>query len=448
MALQGISVLVAGAGLAGLVAARELSAMGADVTVIEARDRVGGRVHTIRDRFAEGQHGESGGDMIDEEHEELRNLVASLGLKLRPILRHGWSTARMDEKGRIRLSARNALTGWERLAEALTELTRQYRLTEQRGNSPIAADIARRSVSQWLDDVQADADLRTTALAMRGFFLADPDELSLLALVDQYACNGTPGIPRQYRVEGGNDRIATALAADLGTRLKLGTELAAVSHRGKTVRASVRHRRQTQQIACDYLVCTLPASVLRRIPITPPLPTQQHAAITTLQYGRATKSLLQFSSRFWRVPGKPRAFGSPLSFGAAWDANEEQRGKAAILALLAGGSASDSTSALVEREGSAALARQLEWLGSNRAQLLAAHHASWETDPFARGGYAFFDPAFDPALRGWLAQPAGRLFFAGEHTSLQWQGYMNGAVESGRRAAAEVAAAHRLSGNG
>jgi monoamine oxidase len=66
----------------------------------------------------------------------------------------------------------------------------------------------------------------------------------------------------------------------------------------------------------------------------------------------------------------------------------------------------------------------------------------WEQDPWARGGYAFFDPAFDPSLRAWLARPFGRVFFAGEHTSVKWQGYMNGAVESGRRAAAEVAAVH------
>ena len=68
----------------------------------------------------------------------------------------------------------------------------------------------------------------------------------------------------------------------------------------------------------------------------------------------------------------------------------------------------------------------------------------WEADPWSRGGYAFFDPAFDPALRQWLARPFGRIFFAGEHTSFRWQGYMNGAVESGRRAAAEIEAVHRL----
>ena len=75
---------------------------------------------------------------------------------------------------------------------------------------------------------------------------------------------------------------------------------------------------------------------------------------------------------------------------------------------------------------------------------MASRQIVWEQDPFARGGYAYFDPAFDPALRAWLARPSGRLFFAGEHTSIKWQGYMNGAVESGRRAAAEVAAVHVL----
>jgi monoamine oxidase len=180
------------------------------------------------------------------------------------------------------------------------------------------------------------------------------------------------------------------------------------------------------------------------MPITPALPAQQHDAIARLQYGRATKSLLQFSSRFWRATGRPRAFGSPLPFGAVWEANEEQPGRAGILSLLAGGSASDATQAIVAKHGVRGLAGALDWLGSQSSELTASRQIVWEQDPYARGGYAYFDPGFDPALRAWLARPAGRLFFAGEHTSLKWQGYMNGAVESGRRAAAEVAAAHTL----
>jgi monoamine oxidase len=74
--------------------------------------------------------------------------------------------------------------------------------------------------------------------------------------------------------------------------------------------------------------------------------------------------------------------------------------------------------------------------------VVGCHHLSWNADPWARGGYAFFDPGFNPELRAWLARRCDSLFFAGEHTSLQWQGYMNGAIESGHRAAAEIAAAH------
>ena len=154
-------------------------------------------------------------------------------------------------------------------------------------------------------------------------------------------------------------------------------------------------------------------------------------------HGRATKTLLQFSRRFWRAPGRPRAFGSALPFGAVWDGNEQQRGRSGILALLAGGGASDASQAILARDGAQGFADALEWLGSKQAELLASRQIAWEYDPLARGGYAYFDPAFDPALRPWLARPCGRLFFAGEHTSIRWQGYMNGAVESGQHAAAE-----------
>jgi monoamine oxidase len=439
MTLQGVSVLVAGAGFAGLAAAHDLRAMGADVTVIEARDRVGGRVWTMRDGFAGAQHAEAGGDLIDEAQHEIRTLAGTLGLTLSKILRGGFSYVRPDAAGRPHLVERGSSRGWARLAEALEPITRRYGLAEQRWDSPIAADIAKRSVAHWLDDIDADGELRTTALGLRGFFLADPEELSLIALVDQFASSDPPAQASMYRIDGGNDRLATALAAPLGDRLHLGTELVAVSHRGRGVRASIRTGRAVSTITTDYLLLTLPAAVLRRIPITPALPPQQHDAIARLKYGHATKTLLQFADRFWRAPGRPRAFGSPLAFGAAWEGNEEQRGRSGILTLLAGGGASNATQAIVAKSGIPGLVRELDWLGAP-GELTAARQIVWESDPWSRGGYAYFDPSFDPALRPWLARPFGRLFFAGEHTSIRWQGYMNGAIESGRRAAEEIAA--------
>jgi monoamine oxidase len=443
--LAGASVLVAGAGLAGLSAARDLTAMGAEVTVVDARDRVGGRVWTIRDGFAERQHAEAGGDMIDEEQREIRELAGELGLKLTRILRGGFAYVRADGFGKAKIVQRNASHGWARLSKELESVVRPYRLAEQRWDSPITAGLARQSAASWLDRVKADAELRATATALRGFFLADPDELSLIALIDQFAADEGAAPGPLYRIDGGNDRLATALAAPLGDRLHLNTDVVAISHRGRNVRVSIKNGRALSQVNCDYAVIALPATTLRRIPFMPSLPAQQHDAIANLKYGRATKTLLQFSKRFWRVPGRLRAFGSPLPFGAVWDGNEEQRGAPGILALLAGGGASDATQSIAAKEGAQGLAQALDWLGSSRAGLGASRQIVWEHDPLARGGYAYFDPAYDPSLRAWLARPCGRLFFAGEHTSIKWQGYMNGAVESGRRAAAEIAATHETS---
>jgi len=442
--LSGKSVLVAGAGLAGLVAARDLADMGANVRVVEARDRVGGRVWTIRDGFVDGQHAEAGGDLIDEAQQAIHALVDDLGLRLIRILAGGFTYARPDRRGNLRLVPRTSANGWERLTHELREFSQRYRWAERRWDSPVSTDIARRSVAQWLDEVNADAELRTITQGLRGFFLADPDELSLLQLVDQFSLDDD-GLPwKMYRIEGGNDRLALALAAHLGDRVHLNTELLAVSQRGGTIRTSLRSGRTRSQAQTDYLVFTLPASLLRRVPITPALPVQQHEAIANLKYGRGTKTLLQFSNRFWRSGTRPRAFGSTLPIGAGWEGNEDQRGKAGIISLLAGGSASDATAAIVDREGIGGLVRGLDWLGSKDAELLAWRQTRWESEPWSRGGYAVFDAGFRPEQRRWLAQPFERVFFAGEHTSMRWQGYMNGAVESGHRVAAEVRASHLL----
>ena len=153
---------------------------------------------------------------------------------------------------------------------------------------------------------------------------------------------------------------------------------------------------------------------------------------------------MQFPKRFWRATGRPRAFGSPLSFGALWEANEEQPGKPGILALLAGGSASDATAGITAREGVGGLARSLDWLGAHGHDVTGLEAG----DVGGRAMVARRLRRLRLVVRADAARLAGaavrRLFFAGEHTSITWQGYMNGAVESGQRAAAEVAAAHRI----
>ena len=253
--LGGASVVVAGAGLAGLSAARDLVALGADVTVVDARDRVGGRVWTIRDGFAERQHAEAGGDMIDEAQHEIRELAGELGLKLTRILRGGFGYVRADRSGKAKIVQRDASRGWERLAEALDDWARPYRLAEQRWDSPIAA----RPRAPIRRLVARRASRPTTSCApprpaCAGSSWPTPRNCRCIALVDQFAADDGPALQSMYRIDGGNDRLAAALAAPLGDRLHLNTEVVAVSHRGQNVRVSVKNGRAVSQIGCDYAV--------------------------------------------------------------------------------------------------------------------------------------------------------------------------------------------------
>ena len=178
------------------------------------------------------------------------------------------------------------------------------------------------------------------------------------------------------------------------------------------------------------------------MPLTPALPAQQHEAIARLKYGRATRTLLQFNRRFWRGPGG-RARLDPRCHSARCGMATKSSGDAAVSSRCSPAAAPATDAGDRAKEGPAGLAQSLDWLGARESELVASRQIVWEQDQFARGGYAFFDPSFDPELRAWLARPCGRLFFAGEHTSLKWQGYMNGAIESGRRAAVEIRAVMR-----
>jgi len=434
-ALPGTSVLVAGAGLAGLTAALALHDAGCQVTLLEARDRVGGRVYTIREPFQHGQRGEAGGDMIDEGQVEILRLVERFRLKATPILPGGFTFFRRGPDGRVR----RAKGAWDDVEQALQPLIRDYTLGEERWNSAIAHRMARLSVAQWLQETGADEGLYACVQAMRGFFLADASELSLLALVDQFATGADP--KRRFRVKGGNDRLPQAMADALAARVRLRHVVRVVRQhdRGVTIAAELPDGR-TEQLSADYVVLTLPATLLRDVRFDPGLPDLQREAFATLRYGTTTKVLAQFDRRFWRTPARTRGFGTDALFGGIWEANEEQDGRPGVLALMAGGSASREARRRFTTGDLAWLRDELDWLAAGRAQLIAAHATTWEDDPWARGGYAFFQAGFNPELRAWLATPFGRVLFAGEHTHLKWQGYMEGAVQSGLRAAAEVRA--------
>jgi monoamine oxidase len=433
--MHGIRVAIAGAGLAGLSAAHELARTGVTVTVVDARNYAGGRVRTIRD-FAQQQHAELGGEFIEPDHTEIIGLCREFDLRLVPVLRSGFTHRFRDADGTYHV---NRTASWDALRDALSPLVGRYKVARGDPSSDAVREISTISLAEWLRRSKAPADVHAMAKALRGFFLADADEISVLPVVEQIVKGGSSAQVTFFRIDAGNDRLVDALARATPGRVLLGHSIDAVANALDRVIVSVTdpagHR---QQVEADYLIMTLPASTLRDVDIQPGLPEDQRRAIGHLSYGRATKVLLQSSTMLFG-PRRARAFATDGCVGAFWDATEEQGNSASIIAFLAGGSASVELREAAGTDGQRVLS-ELCWLGVQRAPVTAVHIGDWTADPWARGGYAFLDPGFDPSWRSLLARRAGRIVFAGEHTSERWQGYMNGAVESGQRAARELLA--------
>ena len=445
--LRGTRVIVAGAGLAGLTAARELTRRGANVRVFEARDRIGGRVWTAREAPLAPFHGELGGELVDKDHHAIRALCKEFGLRLKPILLRGFGLATADRSVKrrrasgVNVSESQAPT-WRAFSKIFEAHAEALETVDGEWVSSVAARIARQSINDVLDAANASDAVRAHATGLRNFWVADPDQISALVATMQ-VLDGDPSTGAMYHVVGGNDQLIDGLAQAARCEINRRHVIRAIKSTEGQARVTIEGPTgRNAEADAHYVVLAVPAALLGEITFTPSLPPAQQEAFGSIETGPATKAILRFSKPWWRQPGTPRAYGTDLAIGAVWDAGEDQRG-GALLSLLAGGRASAALQRVLAREGAPGVANQLQWLG-NVTEVPQIHSVTWENDPWARGAYAYFSPRFDPALRPLLARAAGRVFFAGCHTSRGFQGYMNGAVESGIRVAQEIAAVNKL----
>ena len=326
-------VVVVGAGLAGLTAAHELERRGFDVTVLEARSRVGGRVRTIRHEFAEGQHAEAGGEFIDTNHLEILRLVRRLGLELEDV-RNGWG----DREDAVYRDGRRHPYGlvatkpvrreidrfWQEIAELAAPLDPA---------DPVAAGerLDARSVADFLDDIELEETARffVEQQAVIGEYTVEPTDLSLLffaALEKLYEDVPESGI-EAFRIRGGNDRLPQRLAMSLRSDVILGSAVTAVDRSSHGVTVAVGDTR----FDADYCVLAAPLPALRAVAFEPPLPDELGAAVAGLQYGVAAKTLLQYETRVWRSEGFTGDTATDLPIGMTWEATDQQRGARGIM---------------------------------------------------------------------------------------------------------------------
>jgi monoamine oxidase len=423
-------VLVAGAGLAGLSAAYELVQIGHQVTVLDARDHPGGRVLTLRDTFADGQYAEAGAETFGETHNFVQRYIQAFNLKTIPAWNYGKLTSLILRDGRR--------------SPATSELSRKYiePAIEEIGD-PLAPGWPAAGLLQQFDGVSMAEWLQS-----RG---ASRDEIALLRVMysDSWD-NGTApdsalcllrdeAIARKgasFRIRGGNDQLPKALAQSLGGRVHYRATIEHIQQDQKRVTVTVNTSGRRSHISADYLICAIPFTVLRSIPVAPAFSEGKQRAIRELSYNSVTRVYAQSPARSWIGEGLSGYAATDLPIGTVWDCSEGQPGARGIMECYTSGQRARALASFSEPQRIRTVVENLQKLFPG-ASFEKSASVIWDADPLAKGAFAWFKRGQMSTLLPHIARPEGRIFFAGEHTS-PWFGWMQGALQSGHRAAEEV----------
>lgn len=402
-------MIVVGAGFAGLAAASELASAGIDVVVVEARDRVGGRVWSEEVQAPDGSTYviERGAEFVLAGYARLEALAHEYGLALADT---GMSYYVREPRGIPGVDA-------AALGRAGTVVAQAARATGARSVADVI--VAAGLTAPLAEAVRARVEISCALEAER-----------LAPSVLEHVASFEP-LP-SHRITGGNQRLALALAGALGRdRLRLATSVRALDRGGPRIRVML----DGGELKADEVVLALPLPVLRELPIDPPLPDWKRAALARVEIGQAAKLHIPLaaSSPTSAVMSVPDRFW-------CWTATAADGGVAPVLSCFGGSPAALRRLAVAEGAET--------WIGKVRDLrpdlALAPSEAvltAWHDDPWARGAYRADGPAdVDEAD---LEAPVDRLHFAGEWAAGGLSGLMEGALRSGFRAAAEIAATSR-----
>lgn len=433
--------IVIGAGLAGLAAAYRLKQHRIHVTVLEARDRLGGRVLTHRFVEAPELNCELGGEWIGKNHTEMKNLCDSLGLELQPhryatSFWNGVTPAQIIPPGVWRMSA-EAKQIWDEFArqfkkygqQRLKEIDKIDWWTQLRMLGFSREDLLRR-------DLMDSTDFGET-IRMNSAYTAATEYLN----TRKQKVNETDEM--DFKVDGGNTRLIDALADKIG-RDNIRTEHQVVAIRQKNGRVSVEFGSGCG-ISADFCICAIPARCLADIDWEKTAPKEKLEAAKELQYARITKTAVLCSRQFWPSPSKGGfSVCTSLASDFCFDSTYLQKGSKRILSSYAVGDKADDIAAsppeklkywIVE---DVAHSQGLMWNQNQSLKTaLAIQQQPWQADRFTYGAYAFYRPGQWFTLMPALKKRFGNVFFAGEHIA-DWQGFMEGAVETGYKAADDI----------
>ena len=432
-------ITIVGGGLAGLTAATDLEAKGWDVTVLEARPRIGGRVHTIF--HGDGaHHAEAGGEFLDgrEVHPNIHSLVEKYGLEL--------SESKLNEEVHFRHGMHFRLSGIDKKfgSGVAAEIEQFWEKARELGqlvdpdqplSGPSAEELDQQSVAGWLDRLTLSPLAREIVeSSIRGEY-DDPSRVSLLFFGLQMAIY--EGIPEEeierFRIKEGNSSLPGAMANSLQNDVIFNAPVSEIS----VTRDGVEVKYPGGGFRSDYVIIAAPLPALRKVRFEPELCGDLRDAIETTNYADHMKILLNYDPKSWQNSDQPINMSTDLPVGSIWQA--PAGGDSRSGTLITYNSAKENPLLVHQSPQQILAAADAEigrvFPGTDRNLSGGSIHA-WSRHPHSQGSWANYGPGQMKYFQT-LRQPQGRLIFVGEHTDLP-PGYMEAAVRSGHRGASQI----------